>query len=50
MDILGLVKEKASKYKQWRALEEPITKIMPLKNSKITDFSAPMRNLNSLNS
>jgi len=32
------VKEKTSKFKQWKALEESINRIIPLKNSKITKY------------
>lgn len=38
MDTSGLVKERTSKYKQWKALEASINKIIPLKNSKIAKY------------
>ena len=38
VDTWGLVKEKTSKYKQWKALEESIRKIIPLKNSRIAEY------------
>jgi len=36
VDTSKLVRDKTSKFKQWKALEESINKIIPLKNSKIT--------------
>jgi len=38
VDTSKLVKDKTSKFKQWKALEESINRIMPLKNSKITSY------------
>jgi hypothetical protein len=38
VDTSKLVKEKTSKFKQWKALEESINRIIPLKNSKITKY------------
>ena len=38
VDTWGLAKEKTSKYKQWKALEASIKKILPLKNSKIAQY------------
>jgi len=38
VDTSGLVKEKTSKYKQWKALEGSIRKIIPLKNSRIAEY------------
>jgi hypothetical protein len=32
------VKEKTSKFKQWKALEESINRIIPLRNSGITSY------------
>jgi hypothetical protein len=32
------VKEKTSKPQQWKALEESINRIIPLKNSRITSY------------
>jgi hypothetical protein len=36
VDASKLVKCKTSKFKQWKALEESINRIIPLKNSRIT--------------
>jgi hypothetical protein len=33
-----LAKDKTQKFKQWKALEESISKITPLKNSRITEY------------
>jgi hypothetical protein len=38
VDTSKLVKEKTSKFKQWKALEESINRIIPLKNSKIRKY------------
>jgi hypothetical protein len=38
VDTSKLVKEKTSKPQQWKALEESINRIIPLKNSRITSY------------
>jgi hypothetical protein len=38
VDTSKLVKDKTSKFKQWKALEESIKGIIPLKNSGITSY------------
>jgi hypothetical protein len=38
VDTSKLVKEKTSKFKQWKALEESINRIIPLRNSRITSY------------
>lgn len=38
VDTSKLVKDRTSKFKQWKTLEESINRIIPLKNSKITKY------------
>jgi len=38
VDTSKLVRDKTAKFKQWKALEESINKIIPLKNSMITSY------------
>ena len=38
VDASKLVKDRTSKFKQWKTLEESINRIIPLKNSKITKY------------
>jgi len=38
VDTSKLVKDKTSKFKQWKALEKSINGIIPLKNSRITRY------------
>ncbi|MBE0513137.1 hypothetical protein IBX38_08820 [Candidatus Bathyarchaeota archaeon] len=38
VDTSKLVKDKTSKFEQWKALEESINRITPLKNSRITSY------------
>jgi len=38
VDTSKLVKDKTSKFKQWKALEESINRVIPLKNSRITSY------------
>lgn len=38
VDTSKLVKDKTAKFKQWKALEESIDRIIPLRNSRITSY------------
>lgn len=38
VDTSNLVKDRTSKFKQWRLLEESINSIIPLKNSRIVSY------------
>jgi hypothetical protein len=38
VDTSKLVKDKTSKFKQWKALEESINRTIPIKNSRIVSY------------